>query len=144
MIHMHVNDLYVRNFNYYFFILSNWKTSTDFIQLQFFPFFTHTHTHKQQELCIFQRFVRGFSWIFVTRLLFLQWGVVSPTPNPQAGGLPLVGCPWLFIRYIRSYSPYLKAVSSIRNLRTCHAMVTRDPLNMFQRFVTVYNFSILN
>jgi hypothetical protein len=27
----------------------------------------------------------------------LQWGVLSPTPNPQAGGPPIVGCPWLLI-----------------------------------------------
>jgi hypothetical protein len=32
--------------------------------------------------------VRGPSWHFVTKL-FLRWGVVSPTPNPQAGGPPL-------------------------------------------------------
>jgi hypothetical protein len=51
---------------------------------------------------------------------------VSPTPNPQAGGPPLVGCPRLLIRYIRSYSTYLEAVSSIHNLRTRHAVVTRD------------------
>jgi hypothetical protein len=30
----------------------------------------------------------------------------SPTPNPQAGGLPLVGCPRLLIRYMGSYPPY--------------------------------------
>jgi hypothetical protein len=51
-------------------------------------------------------------------------------PNPQAGGPPLVGCPRLLIQYIRSYPPYLEAVSSIRNLRTRHAAVTRDPPNM--------------
>jgi hypothetical protein len=61
---------------------------------------------------------------------FLRWGVVSPLPNPQAGGPPLVGCPRLLIQYIRSYPPYLDAFSSIRNLRTRHAVVTRDPLNM--------------
>jgi hypothetical protein len=32
--------------------------------------------------------------------------VVSPTPNPKAGGPPLAGCPWLLIQYIRSYPPY--------------------------------------
>jgi hypothetical protein len=37
---------------------------------------------------------------------FLRWGVVSPTPNPQAGGSPPIGCPRLIIQYIRSYSPY--------------------------------------
>jgi hypothetical protein len=42
---------------------------------------------------------------------FLTWGfwrggVVSSSPNPQAGGPPLVGCPRLLIQYIRSYPPY--------------------------------------
>jgi hypothetical protein len=32
--------------------------------------------------------------------------VVSTSPNPQAGGLPLAGCPRLLIQYIRSYAPY--------------------------------------
>jgi hypothetical protein len=73
--------------------------------------------------------VRGFLNIFVTSL-FLRWGVVNPTPNPKAGGPPLVGCPRLLFQYIRSYPPYLKGVSSIRNLRTRHTVVTRDPPNM--------------
>jgi hypothetical protein len=59
---------------------------------------------------------------------FLRWRVVSSTPNPQAGWSPLVGCPELLIQYIRSYPPYLEAVSSIRNLRTRHAVVTRAHL----------------
>jgi len=36
----------------------------------------------------------------------LQGGVVSTSPNPKAGGPPLVGCPRLLIQYIRSYPPY--------------------------------------
>jgi hypothetical protein len=40
-----------------------------------------------------------------------------------------VGCPRLLIQYIRSYPPCPEAVSSIRNLMTRHAVVTRDPLN---------------
>ena len=32
----------------------------------------------------------------------LQGGVVSTSPNPQAGGPPLVGCPQLLIHFIRS------------------------------------------
>ena len=36
----------------------------------------------------------------------LQGGVVSTSPNPQAGGPLLVGCPLLFIQFIRSYPPY--------------------------------------
>jgi hypothetical protein len=37
---------------------------------------------------------------------FSQWGVVSPSPSPQAGVPPLVGCPRLLIQYIHSYPPY--------------------------------------
>ena len=37
---------------------------------------------------------------------FLRWGVVSSSPNPQAGGPPLVGCLRPLIRYIRTYPPY--------------------------------------
>jgi transposase InsO family protein len=55
---------------------------------------------------------------------------LSPTPNPQAGGPPLVGCLRLLIQHIRSYPRKLEGVSSIRNLRTRHAVVTRDPPNM--------------
>jgi hypothetical protein len=36
-----------------------------------------------------------------------------------------------FIQHILSYRPYLEAVSSIRNLRICHALlVTEDPLSI--------------
>jgi len=44
---------------------------------------------------------------FLTKL-FLQGGVVRASPNPQAGGPPLVGCPRLLIQFIRSYPPYRK------------------------------------
>jgi len=36
----------------------------------------------------------------------LQGRVVSTSPNPQAEGPPLVGCPRLLIHFIRSYPPY--------------------------------------
>jgi hypothetical protein len=62
----------------------------------------------------------------------LRRGVVC---QPQAGGSPLVGCPRLFIQYIRSYSPYLEAVFSIRNLRTRHAVVTKDPPLLVQKYI---------
>ena len=38
-------------------------------------------------------------------ITLLRRGVVSTSPNPQAGGPPLVGCPRLLIQYIRSYPP---------------------------------------
>jgi hypothetical protein len=56
--------------------------------------------------------------------------LLAPTPNPEARGPAFVGCPRLFIQYIRSYHPYLEAFSSIRNLRTRHAAVTKEPPNM--------------
>jgi hypothetical protein len=46
--------------------------------------------------------------------LWFQW-------FPHAGGPPPVGCLPLLIQYIRSYPPYLEAVSFIRNLRMSHA-----------------------
>jgi len=48
---------------------------------------------------------------------------LSPSSDPKVGWSLLVGCLRLLIHYIRSYSPYLEAVS-IGNLRTPHAVVT--------------------
>ena len=52
-------------------------------------------------------------WVQVRDLFewFLAWcifqrGAVSTSPNTQAGGPPLIGCPWLLIQYTRSYPPY--------------------------------------
>jgi hypothetical protein len=54
-----------------------------------------------------------------------------------------VGCPRLRIQYIRSYPPYLEGVSSIRNLRTRHAVVTKDTPNMrWQYSVSVLMTSV--
>jgi hypothetical protein len=61
---------------------------------------------------------------------FLWRGVVSLTSNSQAGGPPLPRCSRLLIQYIRSYPPYLEAISSIHNLRTCSAMLTKDPFSI--------------
>ena len=64
---------------------------------------------------------------FVTFYFFRQ-GVLALHPS-QDGGAPIVGCPLLFIQYIRSYPTYLQAVSSSRNLRTRHAAVTGTDLS---------------
>jgi hypothetical protein len=68
----------------------------------------------------------------------LRGRVVSPPPNPQAAGPSTVGCPRLLIQYIRNYPPYLEAVSSIRNPRTRHAVVTVDPLNFLGSFLLLW------
>ena len=44
-------------------------------------------------------------WVFLN-INVLQGGFVSTSPNPQAGGPPLDGCPRMLIQYIRSYPPY--------------------------------------
>jgi hypothetical protein len=44
-------------------------------------------------------------WVFLNRNV-LQGGVVSTSPNPQAGGPPVVDCPRLLIQFIRNYPPY--------------------------------------
>jgi hypothetical protein len=50
--------------------------------------------------------------------------------NPQTGGPRRIGCPKLRIQYICSLHPYLEAVSSTRNLRTRHAVMTKGPINI--------------
>jgi hypothetical protein len=44
--------------------------------------------------------------MFHNKHWFSQWGAVSPSPNPQAGGPPFVGCLRLLIQYFCSYPPY--------------------------------------
>jgi hypothetical protein len=70
--------------------------------------------------------------IFRNKLIFYGEELLAPRPTP-AEGPPLVGCLRLLIYYIRSYPPYMEAVSSIRNLRTRHAVVTKGPPNMDRR-----------
>jgi len=57
------------------------------------------------------------------RVTFLRRGVVNPSPNPLPGGPPPVVCPLLLIQHICRCLPYLQVVSSIRDLRTRHALV---------------------
>jgi hypothetical protein len=45
-------------------------------------------------------------WNVLQNSEFLRWGVVSTSPNPQAGGPPLVDFLRLIIQYIHSYAPY--------------------------------------
>ena len=69
--------------------------------------------------------------MFLNRTV-LQGGVVSPSPNPQAGGLPLVGCPRLLIQFIRSYPPYRRPFLYPQpEDAPCHG--DRDPLYGLQR-----------
>jgi hypothetical protein len=73
--------------------------------------------------------VRGFLFTFATGLFF-KVRRCKPHAQPPSWRTTPVGCPRLLIQYIRSCPPKLEGVSSIRNLRTRHAVVTRDPHNM--------------
>jgi hypothetical protein len=66
-------------------------------------------------------------WMFPNKHSFSQWGVVSPSSNPQAGGPPLVGCPGLLIQYIRSYPPYCRPFLHPQP-EDAPSRIDRDPL----------------
>jgi len=76
-------------------------------------------------------------WVFLNRNV-LQGGAVSTSPNHQARGPLLVGCPRLFIQFIRSY-PHIGGRSSIHNPRTRHAVVTGTHY-MLQLYTPVNKF----
>ena len=52
--------------------------------------------------------VRGFICERFVTCAFLQWRVVSISPNPQAEGPTVLGYSRLLIQYIRSYSPFCR------------------------------------
>ena len=57
----------------------------------------------------------------------LQGGVVSTSPNPQAGGSPLSAIHDCLFKLFAA-TLHFGGRSSIRNLRTRHAVVTNEPL----------------
>jgi hypothetical protein len=84
----------------------------------------HSDRFPVLRLCQVIRPVPRLCVVIRNKYWVLRGRVVSSPPNPQAGGPPTVVCPRLLIQYIRSYPPYLETVSSIRNPRTRHAVVT--------------------
>jgi hypothetical protein len=81
---------------------------------------------------------RRFITVFTRALHWsLSWAIsIQSIPSHPVS---LVGCPRPLIQYIRIFSPYLDRVTSIRNLRTRHAVVTRDPPNMAESFHILLN-----
>jgi hypothetical protein len=69
--------------------------------------------------------VRGFLWSFVTSSFFTVMSV-SPTPNPQAGRPPLSAVRDCLFNIFAATLHTCRGVSSFRNLRTRHAVATRD------------------
>jgi hypothetical protein len=99
---------------------------------------TKSHTHFLSLRVFIQRIHPGakFLLIFCNKLIFYGEELLAPRPTPKLEDHP----PWQLIQYIRSYPPYLEAISSINNLRTRHALVTRDPANMVSILICVTNF----
>jgi hypothetical protein len=101
----------------------------------------HFHVHKSPPLApVIHPGPRPFVTLH-NKLIFHGEELLALRPTPQAGGWPLVGCPWLFIQYICSYPPYLEAVSSICSLRKHHSVVTRDPPNIEKEMIYWLNHS---
>ena len=69
---------------------------------------------------------RLIPWLNRNMTTFLRWGVVSTSPNPQAGGPPLVRCPRLLIQYIRSYNTFWRPFFHPQ-LEYSPSRVDRDP-----------------
>ena len=65
-------------------------------------------------------------WILLN-MGFSRGGVVSTSPNPPAGGPPLVCCPRLPIQFIRSYPPYRRPFLHPQP-EDAPCRVDRDPL----------------
>ena len=75
---------------------------------------------------------------------FSRGGVVSASPNPQAGGPPLVGCPRLLIQFIRSYPPYRRPFLHPQ-LEDATCRGDRDPQTRTEtctRLITIRGFSL--
>jgi hypothetical protein len=100
-----------------------------------------------QFLCLSNECVqfRGPVRTFRNKLFFLTARSFSrPSPNPEAGGLPNVGCPRQLIQYIRSYPSCLEAVSSIRNPRTRHTVVTGTHITWLQLIHSAFYWLCIN
>jgi hypothetical protein len=90
------------------------------------------YTRVLSFFCVFRQETRRWKvlhWMIPLNLshslISLFFKVKSFLPHAQTPD-QLIRCPRLLIQYIHSHSPYLKAVPYVCNLRTCHAVVTRD------------------
>jgi hypothetical protein len=89
--------------------------TSHFLKMSLFRCLGHTKASVQ---------VRGFVCkCFVTNIGFHSEELLAPSPNPQTGGPPLVGCRDCLFN-IFAATVHIGGRSSIRNLRTLHAVVT--------------------
>ena len=82
-------------------------------------------------------------------IFFSRGGVVSTSPNPQAGGPPLVGFPRLLIQFIHTYPPHRRTFHYPQPEDAPYRS-DRDPLHTVLFYIqrikllSVTNISIIN
>ena len=75
----------------------------------------------------------------ISKHCFSRGGVVSTSPNPKAGGAPLVGRPRLLIQFIRSYPSYWRPFLHPQpEDALCHC--DRDPQT---RYIYIYIYTYI-
>jgi hypothetical protein len=84
----------------------------------------HSHSHSLRRFAV-RGHVQGSFLPFRKHTTFLRQGFVRLSLNTQARKPPAVGSPLLPMQYTGSYCRSLQVVSSVRNLRTRHAVATR-------------------
>jgi hypothetical protein len=87
-----------------------------------------------QEICPGPRLLMSFR----NKLTFYGEDRSAPRPTPKLEGHPLSAVRDCLCIYIRSYPSYMEAVSSISNLGTRHAVVTREHTS-----IIIFIYSIL-
>jgi hypothetical protein len=71
--------------------------------------------------------MRPFMTVCWKLFFFYHEGLLTPRPTPR---LPLMSCLWLFIQYICSHPPYLKAISAFLKQRMCNVVASSSPPNV--------------
>jgi hypothetical protein len=104
-----------------------------FFPFRFLPFYFTFPFHSLGRV---KQFFRDTLWHLVTYYV-LPRGIFTPQLATKLEDTPVVGCPLLFSQYIRTYPPYLNAVSSIRDLMTRQLFRTVHPRNLLHP----YNYS---
>ena len=108
--------------------------------------FITVRTHKRPPpvpgLFCLQR--KHLAYEYFITFCFSRGEVVSASPNPQAGGPPLVGYPRLLIQFIRSYPPYRRPFLHAQPEDTpCHG--DRDPPTWFVSLhINKYNYTFIS
>ena len=72
------------------------------------PYIQCTESHDPFALLsLYQRIIPGLRHFYPSHNKACFYDeLLAPHPTPQAGGPPIVGCLWLLIQYVCSYTPY--------------------------------------